>query len=86
MSLTEAGGQTYLLIRLDPAPSVPVNLLMTGRDGNIVLRALPAADSLGEIMLILDPFSSDDAALLALLSDPESEGALIAAPPAPVGD
>ena len=75
------GGQAYLLLRLEPGDSLPgpLNLVMTGRDGDIALRRLPAPDALGEIMVILDPAVAEDALLLRLVADAASAGALVAA-------
>ena len=69
--------QTYIIVRIRERQKPPHAILLEGGGGEIVKRALPAVDTKGEIMLVLDRKSPSDGAFLRLISDPTSVGSLL---------
>lgn len=67
-------GQVYLLIELGSAGAPPRTLLLEGRDGRVMKRALPHAGPGGNVTVILDRSKADDLAFLELMADPTTTG------------
>ena len=81
ISLVKAarGDQIYVRLQLEPPFSTAaLVLLLTNQEAEVIIkRALPACDTEGEILIVLDPTQSDDFALLSALEDPRFEGMLL---------
>ena len=69
--------QAYVVVRISDRQKAPHSILLESGTGEVVKRALPAADARGEIMLVLDRKSPSDEAFLRLISDPTSIGSLL---------
>jgi hypothetical protein len=68
-------GQIYVILRFAEPSGAPRMILLESAEGDLVKRALPAADPQGEIMMVLNERS--DAGFLRLLSDPTSTGTFV---------
>jgi hypothetical protein len=69
--------QVYVVLRFNWPAGAPRTMLLENTEGDIVKRALPAADANGELMLVLDRKSASDQAFLRLISDPTSTGSFL---------
>jgi len=70
-------GQIYVILRFPASAGAPRTMLLESTAGDLLKRALPAADPNGEVMMVLDERSAADAAFLRLLSDPTSTGTFV---------
>jgi hypothetical protein len=70
-------GQVYVVLRFERPADAPRTMLLEGLEGEIIKRTLPAADSSGEVMLVLDEKIASDQSFLRLISDPTSTGSLL---------
>ena len=70
-------GQIYVVLRFSWPSGAPRMLLLESTAGDLVKRALPAADPNGEVMMVLDERSEPDAGFLRLLADPTSSGTFV---------
>jgi hypothetical protein len=70
-------GQSYVIVRFSWSAGPPRMMLLESADGTVVKRTLQASDTPGEIMMVLDERSAEDAGFLRLLSDPTSTGAFM---------
>ena len=70
-------GQTYVILRFSWPASPPRMMLLESSAGSFIKRALPAADSQGEVMMVLDERNDADAGFLRLLADPTSTGTFV---------
>jgi hypothetical protein len=68
--------QIYVIVRIQDQAKAPHSILLEG-GGEVIKRELPAFDSRGEIMLILDRKDPGDEIFLKLISDPTSTGSLL---------
>jgi hypothetical protein len=68
-------GQVYVVLRFDASIHSPRMILLESAAGDLVKRALPAADQQNEVMMVLD--KSSDADFLGLLADPTSTGTFV---------
>ena len=69
-------GQIYVILRFT-WPNPPRTMLLEGREGDLVKRALPPVDANGEVMMVLDESKPSDAGFLRLISDPTSTGSFL---------
>ncbi len=69
--------QVYVVLRFSWPASAPRSILLENAGGDLVKRALPTADTSGELMIVLDQKSAADQAFLRLLSDPTSTGSFL---------
>ncbi|MCR9193401.1 MAG: hypothetical protein NXH88_01640 [Hyphomonas sp.] len=78
------GTQVYLTMQMDPSlPREPLLLILISDAGNrLAKRLLPAADDMGELLVVLDRQNAEDALFLAAFEDPQSEGSFMRAAPA----
>lgn len=67
-------GQIYVILRFSWPAGPPRMMLLESTAGDVVKRALPAADQQGEVILVLDERSDADAGFLRLLADSTSIG------------
>ena len=70
-------GQLYVILRFDTPAGHPRALLLESTSGEVVKRALPAADPQGEVMMVLNENNETDASFLRLLADPTSTGTFV---------
>jgi len=70
-------GQTYVILRFSGAEGTPRMVLLESTAGDIVKRAIPAADQEGQAMMVLDERSETDAGFLRLLGDPTVTGTFV---------
>jgi hypothetical protein len=68
-------GQIYVILRFTSPADAPRMILLESAAGDLLKRALPAADHQGEIMMVLNERS--DADFLRLLTDPTSTGTFV---------
>src|ERR1700692_4427840 len=47
-------GQVYVVLRFNGPPAPPRTMLLENAGGELIKRSLPAADSSGEVMMVLD--------------------------------
>ena len=57
--------------------NAPRMMLLESAEGQLLKRALPSADSQGEVMMVLNERSDADAGFLRLLTDPTSTGTFV---------
>jgi hypothetical protein len=69
--------QVYVVMRFSWPAGAPRTMLLENTEGDIVKRALPAADANGELMMVLDRKSASDREFLRLISDPTSTGSFL---------
>jgi hypothetical protein len=69
--------QVYVVIRYDAPPALPRALLLENETGGLVKRVLPEASELREQLLVLDRENAEDAAFVALMSDPQTKGSFL---------
>jgi hypothetical protein len=67
-------GQIYVILRFSWPAGSPRMMLLESTAGDVVKRALPAADQQGELVMVLDERSEADARFLRLLADSTSTG------------
>jgi hypothetical protein len=67
-------GQVYVILRFSWPAGAPRMMLLESTAGDVVKRALPAADQQGELVMVLDERSEADARFLRLLADSTSTG------------
>jgi hypothetical protein len=67
-------GQVYVILRFSWPAGAPRMMLLESTAGDVVKRALPAADQQGELVMVLDERSEADAHFLRLLADSTSTG------------
>jgi hypothetical protein len=70
-------GQIYVILRFAALAGTPRMMLLESAAGDLLKRALPAADPTGEVMIVLDERSDTDAGFLRLLSDPTATGTFV---------
>jgi hypothetical protein len=70
-------GQVYVVLRFSWPAGAPRTMLLENAGGDLVKRALPAADANGEVMLVLNEKSASDQEFLRLISDPTSTGSFL---------
>ena len=70
-------GQIYVVLRFTWPSGAPRMLLLESATGDLLKRALPAADPQGEVMMVLNERSDGDAGFLRLLADPTSTGTFV---------
>jgi hypothetical protein len=70
-------GQIYVILRFSWPTNAPRMMLLESAEGQLLKRALPSADSQGEVMMVLNERSDADAGFLRLLSDPTSTGTFV---------
>jgi hypothetical protein len=75
---SRVAGQTYVVLRFDRLLGTMRTLLLENTRGDIIKRALPAADPNGEVLLLLDNKIASDQGFLQLISDPTSTGSFLA--------
>jgi len=74
---SRVGRQVYVMIRLDTPGRSPRALLLESIGRQIVRTILPEPDEDGGIVLIKDLDDDEDGRLIALISDPNTVGALL---------
>jgi hypothetical protein len=70
-------GQIYVILRFNWPAGPPRMMLLENTAGDVVKRALPAADQQGEVIMVLDERSDADAGFLRLLADSTSTGTFV---------
>jgi hypothetical protein len=70
-------GQLYVILRFSSPANPPRALLLESTAGELVKRALPAADQQGEVMMVLNQSNQADASFLRLIADPTSTGTFV---------
>jgi hypothetical protein len=70
-------GQIYVILRFTWPSNAPRMILLESAAGDLLKRALPAADAQGEVMMVLNERSDADAGFLRLLADPTSTGTFV---------
>lgn len=70
-------GQIYVILRFSRPADAPRMMLLESSSGDLLKRALPAADQQGEVMMVLNERSETDAGFLRLLADPTSIGTFV---------
>jgi hypothetical protein len=70
-------GQIYVILRFAAPADTPRMMLLESAAGDLLKRALPAADQQGEVMMVLNERSEADAGFLRLLADPTSTGTFV---------
>jgi|SRR5882672_7425702 len=70
-------GQIYVILHFAWPSGAPRMMLLESTAGELVKRALPAADQNGEVTMVLDERSAADAGFLRLLADPTSTGTFV---------
>jgi hypothetical protein len=70
-------GQIYVILRFNWPSGAPRVMLLESAAGDLVKRALPAADAQGEVMMVLDERNAADAGFLRLLTNPTSTGTFV---------
>ncbi|SRR6266446_11453 len=70
-------GQVYVVLRFDRLAGAPRTMLLENPEGDLIKRTLPAADSNGEVMLVLDSKIASDQNFLRVISDPTSTGSFL---------
>jgi hypothetical protein len=70
-------GQIYVILRFTWPTNAPRMILLESAAGDLLKRALPAADAQGEVMMVLNERSDADAGFLRLLADPTSTGTFV---------
>jgi hypothetical protein len=70
-------GQVYVILRFSWPAGAPRMMLLESTAGDVVKRALPAADQQGEVVMVLDQRSDADAGFLRLLADSTSTGTFV---------
>ena len=70
-------GQIYVILRFSWPAGTPRMVLLESGAGDIVKRAIPAADQQGQAMMVLDERSEADAGFLRLLGDPTVTGTFV---------
>jgi hypothetical protein len=70
-------GQLYVIVRFNSPADAPRAMLLESTSGDLVKRALPSADQLGEVMMVLNENDEADASFLRLLADPTSTGTFV---------
>jgi hypothetical protein len=70
-------GQVYVVLRFKWPAGPPRTMLLENAGGELIKRSLPAADSSGEVMMVLDEKSVPDQGFLRLISDPTSTGSFL---------
>jgi hypothetical protein len=74
---SRVAGQTYALFQFNWPSAPPRAVLLESASGDIVKRALPAADASGQAVLVLDRNQPDDGTFLRLIADPTTVGSFI---------
>jgi hypothetical protein len=74
---SRVAGQIYVILRFSWPANAPRMILLESAAGDLVKRALPAADQQGEVMMVLNERSDADAGFLRLLGDPTSTGTFV---------
>jgi hypothetical protein len=70
-------GQLYVVVRFNEPGNAPRAMLLESTSGDLVKRALPAADQQGEVMMVLNENDEADAGFLRLLADPTCTGTFV---------
>jgi hypothetical protein len=70
-------GQVYVVFQFLGSEPVPRALLLESTSDQLVKRALPAPDTSGQVLLVLDRSNPDDELFLRLFSDPTATGSFI---------
>jgi hypothetical protein len=70
-------GQIYVILRFTWPAGPPRMMLLESSAGDLLKRALPAADAQGEVMMVLNERNDADAGFLRLLADPTSTGTFV---------
>jgi hypothetical protein len=70
-------GQIYVILRFSWPSGPPRMMLLESATGDLLKRALPAADQQGEVMMVLNERSDADAGFLRLLADPTTNGTFV---------
>jgi hypothetical protein len=70
-------GQIYVIVRFSWPAGTPRMMLLESTTGDLLKRALPAADQQGEVMMVLNERSDADAGFLRILTDPTSTGTFV---------
>jgi hypothetical protein len=74
---SRVAGQSYALFQFNWPSATPRAVLLESASGDVVKRALPAADASGRAVLVLDKNQPDDGAFLRLIADPTTIGSFI---------
>lgn len=74
---SRVAGQVYVLFEFSWPQGPPQAVLLEGASGEVVKRALPAADVSGQAVLILDQKRAPDELFLRLITEPTTTGSFI---------
>ena len=70
-------GQVYVMLHFGWPSGAPRTMLLENPGGDIVKRALPPADTGGEVIIVLDQKVASDREFLRLISDPTATGSFL---------
>jgi hypothetical protein len=74
---SRVAGQVYVLFQFMWPQGSPQAVLLEGASGEVVKRALPAADASGRAVLVLDQKRAPDELFLRLITEPTTTGSFI---------
>jgi hypothetical protein len=74
---SRVAGQIYVMLHFGWPSGAPRTIVLENPGGDIVKRALPPADTGGEVMMVLDEKVASDREFLRLISDPTATGSFL---------